>query len=199
MENCPILTFPNICSLTQPSDLLLFWNQYKDRGTYREETITLLCPRMEWIAVSSGILRESRRIIPIFRYLEESKISTTAKNIKAPCSSEVVHINSLLALLTLHKGFDISIIHSQIRSSVRMKGYQVYHFLHLPKCYFWKGCKQVLGLGPTPAASIHSKHPQYRQHSHGEYLWGNDASIIHIHNSWIALNFVREVHQSKGK
>lgn len=163
--NCPILTFPNICSLTQPSDLLLFWNQYKDRGTYRVETITLLCPRFEWIVVSSGILRESRGIILIFRYLEVSKISITAKNINAPCSSETVHINSSLPLLTLHKGFDISIIHSQFISSACTMGYQVYHLLHLPKCYFWKGWdfwyKSVLGLGPAPAASTHPKHPQY--------------------------------------
>lgn len=65
--------------------------------------------------------------------------STTAKSINAPCSSEIVRINSLSVLLTLHGGLDISIIHSQIRSSVCTKGYQVYHLLHLPKCYFWKG------------------------------------------------------------
>lgn len=183
----------------QPSDLLLFWHQYRDSGTYREETITLLCSRMECIAVSSGVLRESRRIIPIFRYLEVNKVSTTAKNINAPCSSEIVCINSLLALLTLHRAFNISIIHSQIRTSVCSTGYQVYHLLHLPKCYCWKGWdlrhKPVLGLGPTPAASTHTKRPQYGQHSHRRNLWGNNASLVH----GVALNFMRGVHQSKGK
>lgn len=154
---------------------------------------------MEWIAVSSGILRESRRIIPIFRYLEVSKVSTTAKNINAPYSSEIVCINSLLALLTLHRAFNISIIHSQIRTSVCIKWYQVYHLLHLPKCYYWKGWdlqyKPVLGPGLTPAASTHTKCPQYGQQSHRRNLWGNDASLVH----GVALNFRRGVHQSKGK
>ena len=45
------LTFPNICSLTQASHLLLIWNQNEGTGTYRGQIITPVYPRMERTAI----------------------------------------------------------------------------------------------------------------------------------------------------
>jgi len=85
-------------------------------------------------------------------------------------------MNSLLAstykkLYTLRRGFDISVIYSQIESTLCTRGYQVYYLHTCQSTTARRNDNLMMSIssgspGPTPAARARSKHPWHRPHSH---------------------------------